>query len=525
MDLIAMRFEARHLEVEGKLQEALDICRDILHHFAHEPPNEQLLPVFVQASELSIKLGDREGGATLLLVAAERYADAGLARAVIDLYQRLRRLGPARKGLDLQFARRMLAHRHAGAAREFLAELARRQKKERLSATLERMAAWSDDKVQHQLLEFLDRAEGIRGSAATPRPSAPAPPPAPPPPPVPSAPPVSEEVTQVPPPAPAPEPPAPEPPAREPPAPEPPAPPPPVDARPPVKPADAVVFVTPARPRQDHGATRPALVPPRRRRGRSRIKLAVTVGVTVVVLAAGAVSLVPQVRRAVTTLGIPGLSSPTEAAVTVPVRPIPAEPALGPGDSAELAAGAPDSGRPAVDDTAVVIAPLQSDVAAAPPDTAPSPALTPRVAPAPRDQPVRVDPPPADTARPPVAAPPPVPEPAAARSLSRSLFGVDYAVVIVEGLEVVGITREGEGSGRILVRQLLPSGDTLELRESDLGEASVGVGVGRVLVGRHPAGGSMGTVRVGRYLVSARAPVAPEELEPWLQRLVERGPG
>jgi hypothetical protein len=102
---------------------------------------------------------------------------------------------------------------------------------------------------------------------------------------------------------------------------------------------------------------------------------------------------------------------------------------------------------------------------------------------------------------------------------------VDYAVVIVEGLEVVGITREGEGSGRILVRQLLPSGDTLELRESDLGEASVGVGVGRVLVGRHPSGGSMGTVRVGRYLVSARAPVAPEELEPWLQRLVERGPG
>jgi hypothetical protein len=518
MDLIAMRFEARHLEVEGKLQEALDICRDILHHFAHEPPNEQLLPVFVQASELSIKLGDREGGATLLLVAAERYADAGLARAVIDLYQRLRRLGPARKGLDLQFARRMLAHRHAGAAREFLAELARRQKKERLSATLERMAAWSDDKVQHQLLEFLDRAEGIRGSAATPRPSAATPPPTA------STPPVSEEVTQVPPPAPAPAP-VPESPAREPPAPEPPAPPPPVNARPPVMPADAVVFVTPARPRQDHRATRPALVPPRRRRGRSRVKLAVIVGVTVVVLAAGAVFLVPQLRRAVSTLGIPGLSSPTEAAVTVPVRPIPADPALGLGDSAELAAAASDSGRPAVDDSAVVIAPLQSDVAAAPPDTAPSPALTPRVAPAPRDQPVRVDRPPVDTARPPVAAPPPVAEPAPEPSPSRSLFGVDYAVVIVEGLEVVGITREGEGSGRILVRQLLPSGDTLELRESDLGEASVGVGVGRVLVGRHPAGGSMGTVRVGRYLVSARAPVAPEVLEPWLQRLVERGPG
>jgi hypothetical protein len=60
MDLIAMRFEARHLEVEGKLHEALDICRDILRHYSHESPNEQILPVFVQASEISIKLGDRE---------------------------------------------------------------------------------------------------------------------------------------------------------------------------------------------------------------------------------------------------------------------------------------------------------------------------------------------------------------------------------------------------------------------------------------------------------------------------------
>ena len=49
-----MRFEARHLEVEGKLQDALDVCRDILRHVAHEPASEQTLPVFVQASELSV---------------------------------------------------------------------------------------------------------------------------------------------------------------------------------------------------------------------------------------------------------------------------------------------------------------------------------------------------------------------------------------------------------------------------------------------------------------------------------------
>jgi hypothetical protein len=35
----------------------------------------------------------------------------------------------------------------------------------------------------------------------------------------------------------------------------------------------------------------------------------------------------------------------------------------------------------------------------------------------------------------------------------------------------------------------------------------------------------MGTVRVGRYLVNARAPVAPEVLEPVLRKLVEKLPG
>ena len=41
----------------------------------------------------------------------------------------------------------------------------------------------------------------------------------------------------------------------------------------------------------------------------------------------------------------------------------------------------------------------------------------------------------------------------------------------------------------------------------------------------HPAGGAMGTVRVGQHLVSARAPVAPGVLEPLLRKLVEVAPG
>jgi len=520
MDLIAMRFEARHLEVEGKLPEALEICRDILRHFAHEPPNEQIVPVFVQASEISIKLGDREGGATLLLLAAERYADAGLARPVIDLYQRLRRLGPARKGLDLQFARRMLEHRHPGAAREFLADLARRQKKEKLQATLERMAAWSDDKMQQQLRDFLDRAEGIRVSttqpvvtvATTPPTPAPAPPKAQPPP--------ADRVT-------APRRGIPAPPESVPPAPSTRVPATPLKPRDSaaggVMPADAVVFVMPSAPAPDRQAgptaARPPLVPPPpKRRRRSRAGPAAMIAAAFVALVAGAVFLVPRIPRDLATRAAPlpppvadVAAAPTAASLFAADSAV----TLAAADSLVRAAGA-DSGRRVVED------PAQRDTRATvvppPPAAAAAVPVTTQAAPPPR--------PSADTARPLPAAPAPAAQAAAAPPPSPSPAGVDYPVVMVEGLEVLGISREGEGSTRrILVRQLLPSGDTLDLRESDLGEASVGVGVGRVLVSRHPSGGAMGTVRVGRYLVNARAPVAPEVLEPLLQKLIEKAPG
>jgi hypothetical protein len=102
---------------------------------------------------------------------------------------------------------------------------------------------------------------------------------------------------------------------------------------------------------------------------------------------------------------------------------------------------------------------------------------------------------------------------------------VDYALVAVDGLEAVRVGIEGEGSARrVVVRQLLPSGDTLELRAADLGSGSVGVGGGRILVSRHPSGGAMGTARVGQFLVTARAPIEPDSLEPLLRRLVEVKP-
>jgi hypothetical protein len=564
MDLIAMRFEARHLELEGKLEDALGICRDILRHCAHEPPSEPILQVYIQASEISVQLGDREAGSALLLEAAERHADAGLAAPVIDLYRRLRRLGPGRRGLDLQFARRMLERRHPMAAREFLSDLARRQKKEKLLATLDRMADWPADKVQQTLLEFLDKARTIRVSGGAPSPPVPpsppvehAPPAVPPSPPVEQAPPPSNVVTEARPAAREPEP----PPAPTTPLPEPanPSPPPEsaipeqvtggrqgprADAHSPGRPdsppraeprggpeqgveqpagevmdAESVVFVrsdAPARvaepaPRMESRPVRPAITRPRARRsGAGRWVMATVV---LLVLAAAAVAVViPRLRSnaaepvAATLPATEGAvpdSSPSTAEAIAPMEPsesIPAAVVTPPGDDTARATptSAPPRETPPVRRPEPPAAPVSAAV------TPPTPAQAPDTA---------------SAAGAPVVSDPPAAGPTA------SPTGVDFPVVLVEGLEIVAITRRGEGSGqRIVVRQLLASGDTLDLQESDLGEANVSVGTGRVLVRQHPSGGSMGSVRVGRYLVTARAALTPEALEAVLRRLVERRP-
>lgn len=132
---------------------------------------------------------------------------------------------------------------------------------------------------------------------------------------------------------------------------------------------------------------------------------------------------------------------------------------------------------------------------------------------------------PADTARPVTREPEPQPETPPVVDMRPPVLRVDYAVVVVGGLEAVSVGIEGDGSSRrVVVRQLLPGGDTLELRAADLGAGSVGVGGGRILVSPHPSGGAMGTARVGQFLITARALLTPEELEPLLRRLVEVRP-
>lgn len=508
MDLIAKRFEARYLETEGKPQAALALYREIIAHFEQEPAREDLLPVYLKASELTLKLGDRPAAIAILVRAAEHLADHGVVPPVIELCQRLPRLDPGLSRLHLRFARRMLERGHVAPACDLLRDLALRRKKTALRQTLERMATWPEPIVRGQLLEFLDRAESRQRAAAP----APEPPPAP----------------AVPAPEPLPVPAAPAPPATAPPAPvaapepaPPPAPPPqpavPPHHPPPLPPRDVEFIEAPS------SAPRPAPLPtrstgiqpmvpaPRRRRHRSIPWLNIAAAGALVALGAwlGSRFLRSEPQVVASPLSAPG---PAEPAPPVP----------DPVTATDTGTGAPLT--LAQRDTPAVSVPVTEPAR----DVTPAAAA---VVPAPLPQsrePVRsasqtARPVPTDTARPVVREPELEPSPAA--DTRPEILRVEYAVVLVEGLDAVSVGIEGDGSSRrVVVRQLLPGGDTLELRAADLGAGSVGVGGGRILVSPHPSGGAMGTARVGQFLVTARAPLAPEALEPLLRRLVEVRP-
>lgn len=603
VDLIAKRFEARYLEVEGKTAEALALYRAIAEHHADQDPDDQLLPVYLKICWLSFKLGEREAAITGLLDVADRYARAGDTKSVIGIAVRLPKLDPTLRDLHLRFARTMLEAGQVRGARELLIDLAARRRTPKLRTTLDGMAAWADDQVREQLLEFLDRvqrrsvqqrpAQDARGGPG-PRPSAqelPVPPDAIVDPPTPPAPPAET------PGAPArarretapmravarPEQEAPQAPAQSEAAPAEPArpasrpdggaeraarstgprqldvpaeptgmesvshqepgggdtPQPSVSPSPPptskVTRDDDIVLLTssrdsvrreaPARRRRTTPAKAVMVPAPRERRSTGRM-LAVA-AVVVVAVGVGAVLgrsvLAPAAPAATATPSPPVLQAPPSAPASAGADARPAaEPEASTVENAgslredTLATAAPPPAtaatRPAPAPVAVA-APLSTTTAAAPArDSAPAGQSTPATTPPPQ---APADPTPRATD---TLAVQPAPVVEEAPASSRFAF----PVVIVEGLEVLEAEQEPGGT-RTRVTQLLSTGDTLVLSLTDLGPSSLGVGGGRILVSER-GDGAMGSTRVGQFVVTARAPIAPSDLEALLGRLIEIRP-
>ncbi|HXV85383.1 MAG TPA: hypothetical protein VD793_01735 [Gemmatimonadales bacterium] len=186
MDAKALKEEARALEQQGNIAEALDRYRQVIDSLDSTTSILRELPLFVKVGDLSAKVGDVAGAVTSYQRAAEQYADHGSAQSVVALCVKVLRLDPRRTRVYLDMARRMVAAGHVEPARGVLLDFAERSKQQRVTDALKRVAGRSNEEVQatvQQVIEAVDRSLKAReaaGGGTTPAPptKAPAPPPA-----------------------------------------------------------------------------------------------------------------------------------------------------------------------------------------------------------------------------------------------------------------------------------------------------------------------------------------------------------
>ena len=521
MDVKALKDQARALEQQGRAPDALALYRQALDQLTSTAEALRELPLFVKVGDLSAKLGDGKTAITYYERAGEHYAAHGSAQSVVALCLKVLRVDAKRTVVYFTLARRMVDAGHVEPARAVLVDFAQRTKQQRVLEALEKAAGRPDDEVRAILEHVIDAVErSLRAreqavAEAAPPPAAPSKPPPPPPERQPAAPPPRPAAPAPPPPPPAPPPPRPR--VEPPPEPEPE-----MEEPEEVEPALPVGRQEPeeSEPEPEEeveeaievaaepaAAAAPAASPALRsrpapsgesvvlaaepREGSRRRSPMIWVGLVVVVAAAGGVGYFVLQGRGVGSGGglMPGVVvQPADSVADTlgmmlgDTIPAPADSVVAPAESAAVTVvtgrDTPPPLAPArAGDTVVTPAP-----AAAAPEPAPAPALPPVIT---------------------FAGP----------------------VVQIEGLAVESVTEIAPGmNAGYRVVQLLGSGERLTLTVVPRGAGTDTLPSGQPNVGELAAGGAMGVVGFGDFVVSARGPVAPEVLDGLLRRLTQVGP-
>jgi hypothetical protein len=152
-----MKMEARYLEQEGSVREALALYQDILVQLEPKPLSEQMLPFYLKVGDLARRTGDAGLARTTLIKGADRFAKAGDAASVGELCLNILRADPGHKDVYAQYARRMLDYGHVEPARQLLLDYAKRARSDNLGKVLSQMERWPKKDLQRLLSDFLDR--------------------------------------------------------------------------------------------------------------------------------------------------------------------------------------------------------------------------------------------------------------------------------------------------------------------------------------------------------------------------------
>lgn len=197
MDIADLKQQARALEQQGSIGEALEVYRQILAELDAIGAIRQELPVLIKIGDLYLKSGDVDQAVDMFERAASEYAAQGAAQPVMSLCVKIVRADAQAVGAYLRLARRLLDAGHTDGAREVLIDYAQRAKLEKTRQGLERLAGRADDEVKQVLAKAIDSAEERVPKRAA-RPPAPPPPEPVAPPPAPEEPPAPKKRLTVP---------------------------------------------------------------------------------------------------------------------------------------------------------------------------------------------------------------------------------------------------------------------------------------------------------------------------------------
>ncbi len=172
MDVEIRKQQARSLEQQGEIAEALVVYRQILTDLEGSSAIWQELPLFVKAGDLSLRLRDAKSAIAMYEQAAKRYAVYGSGKSVIALCSKILRIAPSRSLIYPRLALLMVKRGHISEARAVLANYADLAQLDRTARELEGLSGRSDNEVRpvlEMLIEVSERAEQARLQVAAAR--------------------------------------------------------------------------------------------------------------------------------------------------------------------------------------------------------------------------------------------------------------------------------------------------------------------------------------------------------------------
>jgi len=158
VDIATLKHQARDCEKRGDAAAALDAYESILQHLQSSGVEAEG-PLYVKIGDLSLKSGNKTQALEMFEQAADRYARLGSEKSVIALCVKVLRTDPRRTDVYVRFARSLLRYGHVEQTRLVLMDYAERAKLRKTLSTLERLGTLPATDLKAKLERFFETVD------------------------------------------------------------------------------------------------------------------------------------------------------------------------------------------------------------------------------------------------------------------------------------------------------------------------------------------------------------------------------